>query len=103
MSQVKQHYDTRVQQQDKQISKKERELTQMEMLEMELIKNLQNTQNIQKGAYSDLEKALMLQTIQEGGPLANIELTNQVKKRKKSKKITINGVNNGGGGGGTIS
>jgi len=33
---------------------------QMEMLEMELIKNLQNTQNVQKGAYSDLEKALML-------------------------------------------
>lgn len=32
----------------------------MEILEMELIKNLQNTQNVQKGAYSDLEKALML-------------------------------------------
>jgi hypothetical protein len=29
------------------------------MLEMELIKNLQNTQNIQKDAYTDLEKALM--------------------------------------------
>ena len=30
----------------------------MEMLEMELIKKLQNTQAIQKEAYSDLEKAL---------------------------------------------
>lgn len=30
----------------------------------------------------------MLQTIQEGGPLANIELANKVKKRKKSKNVT---------------
>ena len=30
----------------------------MEMLEMELIKKLQNTQAIQKEAYSELEKAL---------------------------------------------
>lgn len=31
---------------------------QMEMLEMELIKKLQNTQAIQKKAYADLEEAL---------------------------------------------
>jgi len=31
---------------------------QMEMLEMELIKKLQNTQAIQKEAYAELEKAL---------------------------------------------
>jgi hypothetical protein len=31
---------------------------QMEMLEMELIKKLQNTQAIQKQAYSELESAL---------------------------------------------
>lgn len=31
---------------------------QLEMLEMELIKKLQNTQAIQKQAYSDLESAL---------------------------------------------
>ena len=30
----------------------------MEMLEMELIKKLQNTQAIQKDAYSELEKSL---------------------------------------------
>ena len=30
----------------------------MEMLEMELIKRLQNTQNVQKKAYKDLEDAL---------------------------------------------
>lgn len=38
----------------------------MEMLEMELIKNLQSTQNLQKTAYGDLEKALMLQTVKTG-------------------------------------
>jgi hypothetical protein len=37
---------------------KEQEVMQMEMLEMELIKKLQNTQAIQKEAYSELEKAL---------------------------------------------
>ena len=31
----------------------------MEMLEMDLIKNLQNTQNFQRQAYQDLERALM--------------------------------------------
>lgn len=34
------------------------EVSQMEKLEMELIKRLQNTQAIQKEAYLDLEKAL---------------------------------------------
>lgn len=34
------------------------EVAQMEKLEMELIKRLQNTQAIQKEAYLDLEKAL---------------------------------------------
>lgn len=37
---------------------KEQEILQMEMLEMELIKKLQNTQAIQKEAYAELEKAL---------------------------------------------
>ena len=34
------------------------EVAQMEKLEMELIKRLQNTQAIQKEAYLELEKAL---------------------------------------------
>ena len=43
---------------DDQRQMKEQEVMQMEMLEMELIKKLQNTQAIQKEAYSELEKAL---------------------------------------------
>lgn len=35
---------------------------QMEMLEMELIKKLQNTQAIQKEAYAELEGALSQKT-----------------------------------------
>ena len=46
---------------------------QMEMLEMELIKNLQNTQNMQKSAYSELEKALMLQSINEAKEMGLFE------------------------------
>ena len=37
---------------------KEQEVMQMEMLEMELIKKLQNTQAIQKQAYVELEEAI---------------------------------------------
>ena len=37
---------------------KEEEVMQMEKLEMELIKKLQNTQAVQKEAYQDLERAL---------------------------------------------
>ena len=40
------------------IKQKEQEVIQMEMLEMELIKKLQNTQAIQKQAYTELEHAI---------------------------------------------
>ena len=40
------------------IKAKEAEVMQMEMLEMELIKKLQNTQAIQKQAYTELEEAI---------------------------------------------
>ena len=40
------------------IKQKEAEVMQMEMLEMELIKKLQNTQAIKKQAYTELEKAI---------------------------------------------
>jgi hypothetical protein len=42
---------------------------QMEMLEMELIKKLQNTQAIQKQAYSELENALQQNKTGGGGGL----------------------------------
>ena len=40
------------------IQNKEQEVMQMELIEMELIKKLQNTQAIQKQAYQDLEAAI---------------------------------------------
>ena len=43
---VKQVYEDRVGKEMKRVKKKEKELMQMEMLEMELIKNLQNTHSI---------------------------------------------------------
>jgi len=45
------------------IRAKEQEVMQMEMLEMELIKKLQNTQAIQKQAYAELENALQKQAV----------------------------------------
>lgn len=51
-------YDNRVNQVEDQIKMREQEVMQMEILEMELIKKLQNTQSIQKSAYMELEDAL---------------------------------------------
>ena len=42
---------------------------QMELLEMELIKKLQNTQAIQKEAYSELEQALSQPSVMIGSYL----------------------------------
>ncbi len=43
---------------------------QMEMLEMELIKKLQNTQAIQKQAYTELEEAINTRPMQ-GNSISN--------------------------------
>ena len=56
--------DKRMAEEEGIIRNKEQEVMQMEMLEMELIKKLQNTQAIQKQAYAELENALSKQ-----GPL----------------------------------
>jgi hypothetical protein len=52
------------------IRQKEAEVMQMEVLEMELIKKLQNTQAIQKQAYSELEEAISRRPVMSlsGGP-----------------------------------
>ena len=55
---VKRDVDKKVDEESRVRSMKEQEVMQMEMLEMELIKKLQNTQAIQKEAYAELEKAL---------------------------------------------
>lgn len=55
---VKKAHDEKVGEEERMRSQKEEEVIQMERLEMELIKKLQNTQAIQKDAYQELEKAL---------------------------------------------
>lgn len=47
-----------IEEEERMIAKTEQEVIQMEMVEMELIKKLQNTQAIQKQAYLDLEAAI---------------------------------------------
>ena len=58
--------DKRMAEEEGVIRSKEQDVMQMEMLEMELIKKLQNTQAIQKQAYAELENALS-----KGGPGAS--------------------------------
>lgn len=55
---AKELYYRKVGDEDRVKNQKEKEVMQLEMLEMELIKKLQNTQAIQKAAYSELENAL---------------------------------------------
>lgn len=90
---VKKMYEDRVLKESRKVKKKEKELMQMEMLEIELIKNLQNTQNIQKQSYVDLEKALMAskQAVGEGQLQLSIPIDlgnkkNSPKKKNKGKK-----------------
>ena len=55
---ARREFDRRVDGEERQRAQKEQEVMQMEMLEMELIKKLQNTQAVQKQAYQNLEEAL---------------------------------------------
>jgi len=55
---VQRQHEDRVNNEEVVRQQKEDEVMQMEKLEMELIKKLQNTQAIQKEAYQELEKAL---------------------------------------------
>ena len=55
---VQRQTDDRINNEDYMRTQKEEEVMQMEKLEMELIKKLQNTQAVQKDAYQELERAL---------------------------------------------
>ena len=52
------HYSTRIGREDVHRVNKENEVMELERIEMELIKKLQNTQQVQKNVYSELESAL---------------------------------------------
>lgn len=55
---VKKVHEDKVLMEERLRNQKEEEVMQMEKIEMELIKKLQNTQALQKDAYAELEKAL---------------------------------------------
>lgn len=54
----KDHYDNRIGEEEHYRLNKENEVMELERIEMELIKKLQNTQQVQKDAYNELESAL---------------------------------------------
>lgn len=55
---VRKQHEDKVSLEEQMRLKKEEEVMQMEKLEAELIRKLQNTQALQKDAYKELEKAL---------------------------------------------
>uniref|UniRef100_A0A7S3N8W1 Uncharacterized protein n=1 Tax=Euplotes harpa TaxID=151035 RepID=A0A7S3N8W1_9SPIT len=52
------HYESKIDEEEQYRVSKENEVMELERIEMELIKKLQNTQQIQKDAYNELESAL---------------------------------------------
>jgi hypothetical protein len=58
LERAKKEFEDKIDRELRLTRQKEKEVMQMEMIEMELIKKLQNTQNIQKNAYKELENAL---------------------------------------------
>lgn len=54
----KNHYSSKIENEEQFRVNKENEVMELERIEMELIKKLQNTQQVQKDAYSELENAL---------------------------------------------
>ena len=54
----KNHYDSRIDDEEQARINRENEVMELERIEMELIKKLQNTQQVQKDAYNELEHAL---------------------------------------------
>ena len=58
LEKARKEFEDRIRRELRLTKQKEKEVMQMEMIEMELIKKLQNTQNIQKNAYQELENAL---------------------------------------------
>lgn len=54
----KNHYDSKIDSEENTRINKENEVMELERIEMELIKKLQNTQQMQKDAYNELESAL---------------------------------------------
>lgn len=58
LEKAKKEFEDKIERELRLTRQKEKEVMQMEMIEMELIKKLQNTQNIQKSAYKELENAL---------------------------------------------
>jgi len=61
LQEFKSDYEQRIQSEMERIKRKEQELAAMEKSEGELIKKLQNTQQMQKNAFSELESAIKYQ------------------------------------------
>jgi len=77
LEEFKKHYSKRLDEEDRHKQDKEAEVMQMEMIEMELIKKLKNTQAIQKSAYSELEQALSQPSFYFGNIAKKNIMTNQ--------------------------
>ena len=61
LQEFKQNYEQRIQGEMERVKQREKELANMEKEEGELIKKLQNTQQMQKHAFSELESAIKYQ------------------------------------------
>eukprot|EP01022_Parablepharisma_sp_SALTPOND_P001622 TRINITY_DN106916_c1_g1_i1.p3 TRINITY_DN106916_c1_g1~~TRINITY_DN106916_c1_g1_i1.p3 ORF type:complete len:196 (+),score=49.99 TRINITY_DN106916_c1_g1_i1:1388-1975(+) len=71
LQEFKQNYESRIQEEMEKIKKREKDLAAMEKEEGDLIKKLQNTQQMQKSAFSELETAIKYQGSGRSSPKGN--------------------------------
>eukprot|EP00826_Nyctotherus_ovalis_P056329 TRINITY_DN7586_c0_g1_i10.p1 TRINITY_DN7586_c0_g1~~TRINITY_DN7586_c0_g1_i10.p1 ORF type:complete len:180 (+),score=76.32 TRINITY_DN7586_c0_g1_i10:451-990(+) len=71
LKEFKHNYDLRIQEEMEKIKKREKELSEMEREEGELIKKLQNTQQVQKRAFNELETAIKSPSSGKASPKSN--------------------------------
>lgn len=84
----KQGYENKINDEQTKIKKAEYDIIEMEKMELELIKKLQQSQYIQKTVYEELEGALTLPLIdfENKYKANNNENNDKSKKKKKTKK-----------------
>jgi hypothetical protein len=68
LKEFKRNYESRIEEELEKIKKREKDLTNMEKEESELIRELQNTQQVQKSAFNELEAAIKLQSSNNSSP-----------------------------------
>lgn len=80
-------YEDKIQEENKKAKKSEEEILEMEKMEIELIRKLQESQLLQKNIYEELEGVLTLPLLEYEGRFRGKEEKKKKKKKVKKKDV----------------